>query len=120
MSAATIDRLLSGVRIAASGGRRRRAGFSSAVRRQIPVRTFNDWADPPPGFCEADLVAHGGTSVGGAFIQTLTMVDVATGWTECFPLLVRDGTLVVQAIERAQSLFPWLITGLDFDNEVPS
>lgn len=27
----------------------------------------------------------GGTSVAGSFIQTLTMVDVATGWTECLP-----------------------------------
>jgi hypothetical protein len=33
--------------------------------------------------CEVDMVAHGGTSVAGSFIQTLTMVDVATGWTEC-------------------------------------
>jgi hypothetical protein len=117
ISPATIDRMLSEVRIAASGGRRRRAGFSSAVRRQVPVRTFNDWGDPPPGFCEGDLVAHGGMSVAGAFIQTLTLVDVATGWTECFPLVVREGTLIVQAIQRAQSLFPWLIRGLDFDND---
>jgi hypothetical protein len=71
-SAATIDRLLSAVKIATAGGRRRRAGFSSAVRRQVPVRTFNDWGSPPPGYCEVDLVAHGGTSVSGAFIQTLT------------------------------------------------
>jgi hypothetical protein len=116
-SAATIDRLLSEVKVAAAGGRRRRAGFSSAVRRQVPVRTFNDWGKPPPGYCEADLVAHGGTSVSGAFIQTLTMVDVATGWTECFPLIVREAALVVEAIERAQSLFPWRIRGLDFDND---
>jgi hypothetical protein len=117
ISAATIDRMLTEVRIAARGGRRRRSGFSSAVRRDVPVRTFNDWNDPPPGFCEVDLVAHGGMSVTGAFIQTLTMVDVATGWTECFPLLVREGSLVVQAIERAQNLFPWSVRGLDFDND---
>jgi hypothetical protein len=116
-SPATIDRLLNEARLAACGGRRRRAGFSSAIRREVPVHTFNDWKDPPPGFCEVDLVAHGGTSVSGAFIQTFTMVDVATGWTECFPLLVREGALVVQAIERAQSLFPWPIRGLDFDND---
>ena len=42
---------------------------------------------------------------------------MTTGWTECLPLLVREGTLVVQAIERAQNLFPWLICGLDFDND---
>jgi hypothetical protein len=39
------------------------------------------------------MVAHGGTSVAGSFIQTLTMVDVATGWTECLPLVTRDGSL---------------------------
>jgi hypothetical protein len=105
VSAATIDRLLSDVRIAAAGGRRRRAGFSSAVRRQVPVRTFNDWGSPRPGYCEADLVAHGGMSVSGAFVQTLTMVDVATGWTECFPLITREAPLVVEALERAQNLF---------------
>jgi hypothetical protein len=117
ISAATIDRMLSNVRSTARGGRRRRAGFSSAVRREVPIRTSDGWGDPPPGFCEVDLVAHGGMSVTGSFIQTLTMVDVTTGWTECFPLLVRERTLVVQAIERAQSLFPWLIRGLDFDND---
>jgi hypothetical protein len=117
VSAATVDRHLSEVRIVARGGTRRRAGFSSAVRREVPVRTFNDWHDPPPGFCEVDLVAHGGTSVAGAFVQTLVMVDIATGWTECLPLVVREGALVVAAIERAHSLFPWLLRGLDFDND---
>src|SRR6266851_557542 len=89
----------------------------SLERREVPIRTFNDWHDPPPGFCEVDMVAHGGTSVAGSFIQTLTMVDVATGWTECMPLLTRESGLVVRAMERAQNLFPWLIRGADFDND---
>jgi hypothetical protein len=117
ISAATIDRLLADTKIAAAGGKRRRVGFYSAIRREVPIRTFNDWADPPPGFCEMDMVAHGGTSVAGSFIQTLTMVDVATGWTECLPLVSREGSLVVEAIKRAQSLFPWIILGADFDND---
>jgi hypothetical protein len=75
---------------------RRRTGFSSAIRREVPIRTFNDWNEPPPGYCEVDMVAHGGASVAGSFIQTLTMVDVATGWTECVPLVTRDGALVVE------------------------
>jgi hypothetical protein len=40
VSAPTIDRLLADVRVIASGGLRRRAGFSSAVWRRVPVRTF--------------------------------------------------------------------------------
>src|SRR6478672_3242216 len=117
ISAATIDRLLIDVKVAASGGRRRRAGFYSAIRREVPIRTFNDWNSPPPGFCEVDMVAHGGTSVAGSFIQTLTMVDIATGWTECLPLVTREGSLVVEAMKHAQSLFPWLLRGVDFDND---
>ena len=116
VSAATIDRLLVDVKVAASGGRRRRAGFYSD-RREVPIRTFNDWNSPPPGFCEVDMVAHGGMSVAGSFIQTLTMVDIATGWTECLPLVTRDGSLVVEAMKHAQSLFPWLLRGVDFDND---
>jgi len=117
VSPATIDRLLSNVKTGAAGGRRRRAGSSSAIRREVPVRTFNGWDDPAPGFLEVDMVAHSGTSAAGSFIQTLTMVDVATGWTECFPLLLREGSLVIEAIKRAQSLFFWLIRGADFDND---
>jgi len=90
ISPATIDRLLGDVKLTASGGKRRRAGFYSAIRREVPIRTFNDWKGPPPGFCEVDMVAHGGTSVAGSFIQTLTMVDVATGCLDpdhvrCYP-----------------------------------
>ncbi len=117
VSASTIDRLLVDTKIAASGGRRRRVGFYSAIRREVPIRTFNDWNDPPPGFCEIDMVAHGGTNVAGSFIQTLTMVDVATGWTECLPLLTRESGLVVEAMTEAQGLFPWQMLGADFDND---
>jgi hypothetical protein len=63
------------------------------------------------------MVPHGATSVAGSFIQTLTMVDIATGWTECLPLVTRDGSLVVEAMTRVQCLFPWVIRGADFDND---
>jgi hypothetical protein len=47
-TATTIDRLLIDTKVAASGGRRRRIGFYSAIRREVPIRTFNDRKDPPP------------------------------------------------------------------------
>ena len=60
MSAGTIDRSLRKVREQAGGRKRRRAVASASVRRSVPVRTFSDWQDPPPGFFEAALVAHSG------------------------------------------------------------
>ena len=117
VSAATMDRLLSEVRLVARGGQRRRAGFSSAVRRAVPVRTFGDWNDPRPGYVEVDLVAHAGTSAAGSFVQTVVLTDVATGWTECVPIVVRDGALVIEALGRARELFPFPLKGVDFDND---
>ncbi|MCW6513231.1 integrase catalytic domain-containing protein [Lichenifustis flavocetrariae] len=117
VSAATIDRLLADARAGAQTGRRRRAGQSSAVRRSVPVRTFGDWNDPPPGFVEVDFVAHSGPSASGSFIQTLVLTDIATGWTECVPVAFREGTLVIEAIARAMTLFPFPLRGVDFDND---
>ena len=117
VSAATIDRLLTGVRLVAGSGRRRPAGFGSAVRRSVPIRTFNDWNDPAPGWVEVDFVSHGGTTVSGAFAQTMVLTDVATGWTECIPIVVREAEMVVHALGRARELFPFALRGVDFDND---
>ena len=92
MSAATIDRALARVREGL--GRRRRRPAAHALRSSIPIRTSADWGDPSPGFVEADLVAHSGPSARGSFIQTLVLTDIATGWTECAPLIVREQTLL--------------------------
>jgi hypothetical protein len=48
-------------------------------------------------------LCSGGMSVVGLFIQTLTMVDVTTDWTEYLPLMVREGMLVeVQPADQSR------------------
>jgi hypothetical protein len=88
------------------------------LKHQIPIRTFRDWDEAQPGFLEADLVAHGGMHIEGGYLYTLTLTDVATGWTECLPLLHRGACAVRAALQRAQTLFPFPIRGLDTDNGV--
>lgn len=114
VSAATIDRLLAPTRSAVRGRVRRAA--TPSVRRAVPVRTFNDWKDPPPGFTEADLVAHCGGSLSGSFVHTLTVTDIASGWTECGALAVREGSLVVAGVTRLRGMLPFQMLGLDTDN----
>src|SRR5712691_3035309 len=115
MSAATADRLLRSQRTRGQRGlSTTRAG--TLLKQQIPIRTFEEWSDTRPGFLEADLVAHCGADIEGGYLYTLTLTDVATGWTECLPLLYRSQEGVLAALQRARTLFPFPILGIDTDN----
>ena len=81
------------------------------------MRTFSDWDDPPPGFVEADLVAHCGPVAIGSFVQTLTVTDIATGWTECAPLLYREQTLLREVLGEVRRRLPFELLGFDTDND---
>jgi hypothetical protein len=118
VSAATIDRVLEAARLHIDGQRKRRNGVGSAIRRSIPVRTFADWRDPPPGFFEIDMVEHcGGVKTEGEFVHTLTMTDIASGWTECVAMRVRDQLLIIQAFEDVAAELPFTMLGVDSDND---
>jgi hypothetical protein len=115
MSAATADRLLRSQRKRGQRGlSTTRAG--TLLKQQIPIRTFEEWEETRPGFLEADLVAHCGTDIEGGYLYTLTLTDVATGWTECLPLMHRSREAVLAALQRARALFPFPILGIDTDN----
>ncbi len=116
LSPATADRILRPYRErdAPHGMTTTRRGL--LIKQQVPVRTFTGWDDVAPGFFEADLVAHCGNWAEGSFLHTLTLTDVATGWTECLPLLYRSQHAVIQAIDRARLLLPMPLLGLDTDN----
>ncbi len=119
VSAATIDRTLREARGHTGGRPRRRAPPSAAIRRSVAVRTFDDWNDPPPGFMEADLVGHSGPTAKGSFVQTLTLTltDIATGWTECAPVLVREQNLLTEVLSEMRKLLPFPLLGFDTDND---
>ena len=115
MSPATADRILQPYR------KQERHGISTTrsgtlLKKQIPVRTFHDWNETTPGFMEADLLAHCGLHADGSYLYTLTLTDIATGWTECLPLLNRGQEAVVAALKRAQQLLPFPLLGIDTDN----
>ena len=116
VSAATIDRRLGEARAVTTGQRRRRRSALNSVQGRVPVRTFGDWQDPAPGFVEADLVAHCGGSMAGSFAWTLVLTDIASGWTDCVALLVREARLVVHALDQLRGALPFPLLGIDTDN----
>jgi hypothetical protein len=73
------------------------------LKGQIPIRTFQQWNEAQPGFLEADLVGHHGGQTQGCFLFTLTLTDIATGWTECLPLLYKNPEAVLAALRASAS-----------------
>jgi len=117
ISPATIDRLLHQYRPV--GGKSR--GFTkpgTLLKHQIPIRTWADWTEDRPGFCELDLVDHsGGRLIRGAdHAWTLGFTDVHTGWTECVAVRNKAQVHVFAAIQHARARLPFPLLGIDCDN----
>lgn len=115
ISAATIDRILSKFR-----GKYTKRGLcttrpGSIIRDLIPIRT-NQWNENRPGFIEVDLVAHCGTSVAGEYINTLDIVDIATGWTSQRAVWGKGEINTFKAIKEIELTLPFKIRGFDSDN----
>ena len=116
ISPATIDRILRPLREGSKPKGISTTKSGSLLKKRVPVRTFADWNDTRPGFFEADLVAHCGWTTGGAYLNTLVLTDIGTGWTECIALLHHTQHAVIEAIEAARRLLPFPMVGLDSDN----
>ncbi len=115
MSSATIDRCLGLARFEHPHGLSTTKP-GSLLKKAIPVRTYTPWDEDQPGFLEIDLVAHCGGSVEGQYLNTLTCVDLSTGWIECLAVYQRTQQAVFEAIQAMRTYLPFLLLGLDSDN----
>ena len=116
MSAATIDRRLAGERAKMMPRGRSHTKPGSLLKSQIPIRTWADWDDAVPGFVEIDLVGHEGGNASGEFCFTLTVTDIATGWTVNRSVRNKAQRWVFEALEHVAASFPFPILGIDSDN----
>ena len=117
VSPSTMDRLRA--RYLSPRGQRR--GFTkpgTLLKHRIPVRTWADWTEDRPGFCEIDLVDHSGGQIirGREHAWTLCFTDIKTGWTECVAVRNKAQAHVFAAIKRARQRLPYPLLGIDSDN----
>ncbi len=116
LSAATADRLLQAERKLAKPHGLGTTKPGILLKSAIPIRTFAEWDEAEPGFTEIDLVVHCGTTTRGEYLHSLTMTDIATGWTECVALRNRGQQTVFQALLLARGRLPFPLRGIDSDN----
>jgi hypothetical protein len=117
VSPSTMDRLRARYR----SHRGRRRGFTkpgTLLKQRIPIRTWADWTEDRPGFCEIDLVDHSGGQIIRAreHAWTLCFTDVKTGWTECVAVRNKAQVHVFAAIQRARQRLPFPLLGIDSDS----
>ena len=117
VSPATMDRLRA--RYQPQRGQRR--GFTkpgTLLKHRIPIRTWADWTEDRPGFCEIDLVDHSGGQIirGREHAWTLCFTDVKTGWTECVAVRNKAQVHVFAAIKQARRHLPFPLLGIDSDS----
>ena len=115
VSASTIDRVLKPYR------QKRRHGLATThavtgLKALIPIRTFADKHGLKVGHMEVDLAAHCGASVEGFYLNTLTAVDIASGWNECVPVWGKGQSRILSAIERVRRQVPFPLLSLNSDN----
>jgi len=106
MSPATIDRLLAPVRKSLQIKGRSTTKPGTLLKHKIPIRKFADWNDTKPGFLEIDLLPHCGESIGGEYVNTLNMTDIASSWAVCVPFMGRSERFCVEALEEAKMRLP--------------
>ena len=118
MSPATIDRRLAADRAELSAKPRGSALTKpgSMLKSSIPMRTWAQWDDTAPGFVQIDLVGHDGGDNNGQFHFTLTVTDVATGWTCCRSVLGKGERRVAAALEAIRVGLPFHLAGIHSDN----
>ncbi|MDJ0419832.1 integrase catalytic domain-containing protein [Rhodococcus opacus] len=116
MSAATIDRRLAPERKKHELRGRGHTKPGSLLKSQIPIRTWADWDDAQPGFVEIDLVGHEGGNASGEHAYTLTVTDIATGWTENRSVCNKARKWVIAALDEIAKIMPFPILGVDSDN----
>jgi hypothetical protein len=80
------------------------------------MRTWADWGENVPGFVEVDLVGHEGGDNNGDFAHSLTLTDIATGWTEVRTVRTKAARHVVAALLQVQVALPFALLGIDSDN----
>ena len=116
ISSATIDRKLKHQRevlhlLRSKGGPKP----GSLLKGKIPIR-LTEWDTSKTGYVEMDLVVHCGSSTLGEYINTLSTIEVSSGWWEGEAIMGKSQQSTFQALKKIRERTPFDWKGLDSDN----
>jgi hypothetical protein len=114
VSAATIDRLLAGVKMRAGRKKPLVPRSDAAIKALVAIRAER-WDTREVGWTEVDTVAHCGGEMGGSFIWSLTSVEILSGWTEVRAVWNRGQAATWEGLVAIEQAQPFFLRGIDSD-----
>lgn len=110
-----LDRITHPHKLESNRHGRKTGRTSHRLKTLIPIQCGPQEVDQP-GWFEADTVSHGGGSSSGAFMWSLTLTDLHTGWTELYGLWGNSGSEVCVGLRKIEARMPMKMLGFDCDN----
>lgn len=115
ISPRTIDRKLRHQKEVLHRKRKYHTKNNPLIYQEIPVRT--SWDSSLIGQEEVDFVEHCGSSASGQFVNSLSVVDIATGWWEGEAIMGRGQERTFRALTRIRGRMPFGWLEIHPDNE---
>lgn len=117
ISSATIDRLLRPVKERWRYERRsNHVKSGNLLYKRIPLK-LTDWDTQKVGYIEMDIVMHCGASTAGEHVNTLSGMEISSGWWEGGAIMGRSQQRTFDAIEEIKDRMPFEWKGIDSDND---
>lgn len=111
-----LDRLLRPYRIGPQVGISTTRPGLRRFKNQIPIQA-KDWNITDPGQqMQGDTVAHCGNSLLGHFVNSLTVTDLFSAWTENRALWCKSSGRVIGAMKSIETSLPFFIRGFKSDS----
>lgn len=111
-----MDRLLRPYRVGTQHGLSGTRGAARRIKNQIPIQA-KDWNVTEPGQqAQADTVAHCGDSLLGQFVNSLTVTDIYSAWTENRALWGKSSAQVIIAMRDLEMNLPYKLLGFKSDS----
>lgn len=117
MSTSTLSRFLKKLRNSESPACKGLSSTSPArhMKNKVPINTL-DSVVKTPGFVQADTVAHCGDRLEGKFLNSITLTDIHSTWTENRALFTKKALEVKDSLDDIQKSLPFVLKSINTDS----
>lgn len=109
ITSSTIDKKLAHEKEVERNKRKYASKRNFLIASMVPTKTSAEQDSTIPGMMQVDCVEHCGTSASGEYVNTLSVVDIFSGWWEGGAIMGkgRERALVAMDTARMRSPFAW-------------